>query len=362
MDGGGANVEPGKIFVGGLSWETSKEGLRAHFEKYGEVDDCVIMMDPVSKRPRGFGFVTFKDPASVKGVMTCPEHVIDSKKVDPKPATVKTETPSAMAGSQVTTKKVFVGGISSNTKEDDIRAYFSAYGTVTDVDLKYDKNTSRMRGFGFVGFETEEIVEQVCQTRFHQLNGKTVEVKRAEPRYATASAPSSFQANMAYGGANTATANYGGYGRGGAGYPYPSYGYGYGYGAAQQQQQQTHAQQYGYGASSAAYGGQSYGQFGQGAAYTAGTDRNYYTTGQQTGTGGQQQMTYGQDSSAYARNYTAGTDGYSGAAHSTAGYTGYDNQAAAASYQQYTDTQAATYGRGMAQQGGVNTYQRYGSH
>ena len=29
-------------------------------------------------------------------------------------------------------------------------------------------------GFGFVGFETEEIVEQVCQTRFHQLNGKTV--------------------------------------------------------------------------------------------------------------------------------------------------------------------------------------------
>ena len=36
-----------------------------------------------------------------------------------------------MAGSQVTTKKVFVGGISSNTKEDDIRAYFSAYGTVS---------------------------------------------------------------------------------------------------------------------------------------------------------------------------------------------------------------------------------------
>lgn len=52
-------------------------------------------------------------------------------------------------------------------------------------------------------------------------------------------------------------------------------------------------------------------------------------------------MSYGQDASAYARNYTAGTDGYSGAAHSTAGYSsGYDSQAAA-SYQQYTDSQAA---------------------
>jgi hypothetical protein len=29
-------------------------------------------------------------------------------------------------------------------------------------------------GFGFVGFETEDIVEKVVQTRFHQLNGKTV--------------------------------------------------------------------------------------------------------------------------------------------------------------------------------------------
>jgi hypothetical protein len=52
-------------------------------------------------------------------------------------------------------------------------------------------------------------------------------------------------------------------------------------------------------------------------------------------------MSYGQDSSAYARNYTTGTEGYSGAAHSTAGYTGYENQAAAASYQQYGESQAA---------------------
>lgn len=358
MDGGGASVEPGKIFVGGLSWETTKEGLKAHFEQYGVVDDCVIMVDPVTRRPRGFGFVTFKDPSSVQAVMNAPDHILDSKKVDPKPATVKNETP-APAGAQATTKKVFVGGISSQTKEEDVRAYFSHYGKVTDVDLKFDKATQRMRGFGFVGFETEEIVEQVCQTRFHQLNGKTVEVKKAEPRYATASA-TAFQNNMAAYGANAGASNYGGYGRGAAGYnPYSGYGYGYG-AAQQQQQQQTQQYAYGYGTASG-YGGQNYGQFGQGAAYTAGTDRSYYT-GQQTGTGGQQQMSYGQDSSAYARNYTQGTDGYSGAAHSTAGYSGYDNQAAAATYQQYTDSQAASYGRGMAQQRGVSSYQPYGGH
>ena len=95
----------------------------------------------------------------------------------------------------------------------------------------------------------------------------------------------------------------------------------------------------GYGAASG-YGNQSYQFGGQGGTYNAGTDRSYYT-GTQTGTGAQQQMSYSQDNSAYARNYTTATDGYSSAAHSTAGYTGYENQAAAASYQQYTDSQAA---------------------
>ena len=43
-------------------------------------------------------------------------------------------------------KKVFVGGIPSGATEEDIKTLFATYGTVTDVELKYDKATLRMRG------------------------------------------------------------------------------------------------------------------------------------------------------------------------------------------------------------------------
>ena len=46
-----------KLFLGGLSFETTDDSLREHFEKWGTLTDCVVMRDPQTKRSRGFGFV-----------------------------------------------------------------------------------------------------------------------------------------------------------------------------------------------------------------------------------------------------------------------------------------------------------------
>jgi len=48
-----------KLFVGGLSWDTSDEGLRAAFEAYGPVSEAKVITDRDTGRSRGFGFVTF---------------------------------------------------------------------------------------------------------------------------------------------------------------------------------------------------------------------------------------------------------------------------------------------------------------
>ena len=52
-----------KLFVGGLSWGTSDDGLRAAFEKFGEIVEAKVVLDRDTGRSRGFGFVTFADDA-----------------------------------------------------------------------------------------------------------------------------------------------------------------------------------------------------------------------------------------------------------------------------------------------------------
>lgn len=52
-----------KLFVGGVAWDTTEETLRGYFGKYGALTDAALMKDKYTGQPRGFGFVTFADPA-----------------------------------------------------------------------------------------------------------------------------------------------------------------------------------------------------------------------------------------------------------------------------------------------------------
>jgi RNA recognition motif-containing protein len=55
-----------KLFVGGLNWKTSDEGLLEAFERFGEISEAKVIMDRETGRSRGFGFVTFVDDAAAE--------------------------------------------------------------------------------------------------------------------------------------------------------------------------------------------------------------------------------------------------------------------------------------------------------
>lgn len=82
-----------KIFIGGLSYSTDDEKLRKYFGAYGAVQDAVVMKDPISRRSRGFGFITFCDLDSVDNALAHEPHTIDSRKVEAKRAVPRSDVP-----------------------------------------------------------------------------------------------------------------------------------------------------------------------------------------------------------------------------------------------------------------------------
>jgi cold-inducible RNA-binding protein len=58
-----------KLFVGGLSWDTTDDSLRSAFESFGEITEAKVILDRNTGRSRGFGFVTFTNEESARNAM-----------------------------------------------------------------------------------------------------------------------------------------------------------------------------------------------------------------------------------------------------------------------------------------------------
>ncbi|XP_077555356.1 heterogeneous nuclear ribonucleoprotein 27C-like isoform X4 [Haemaphysalis longicornis] len=188
------NEEQGKIFVGGLSWETTQDGLLSYFSRFGEVVDSVVMCNETG-RSRGFGFVTFRDPSCVATVLAGGPHQLDGRTVDPKSCNPRSANRAGGGGgggggsfggrggrTKGSTTKIFVGGLPATVTETDLHAFFSEYGKVTETLIMYDQEQRRSRGFGFVTFDSEDPVNQLTSQRYVDISGKQVECKRAEPK------------------------------------------------------------------------------------------------------------------------------------------------------------------------------------
>ncbi len=58
-----------KLYVGNLSWNIDTDALASIFAEHGELTDAIVLADRETGRSRGFGFVTFKDPAAARSAI-----------------------------------------------------------------------------------------------------------------------------------------------------------------------------------------------------------------------------------------------------------------------------------------------------
>jgi len=79
--------------------------------------------------------------------------------------------------------KLFVGNLSFETTENDLRDAFAAHGTVTDTCLIMDRVTNRPRGFGFVTMSTDEEAQKATDAlNGKDMGGRALTVNVAKPR------------------------------------------------------------------------------------------------------------------------------------------------------------------------------------
>ena len=78
-------------------------------------------------------------------------------------------------------KKMFVGNLSFQTTESDVRAAFEQYGAVESVAVITDRDTGRSKGFGFVEMSEEDANKAIAGLSGADLDGRALTVNEAKP-------------------------------------------------------------------------------------------------------------------------------------------------------------------------------------
>lgn len=326
-----------KLFIGGLSFETTDDSLNDYFAKYGEITDCVVIKDSESQRSKGFGFVTYATEQEADACMAERPHNLHGRQIDVKRAVSREE--SSKPGAHVQVKKCFIGGVKKGMTEDQVRNYFQQFGTISDFEVPKDRESGEPRGFAFITFDDFDVVDKLVAKRHHDIDGNQCEVKKALSKSDMDKAkshsdsrsrggfgggrggPRGGRGRGSRGGFGGRGGGYGGYdgGRGGYedGYGYDGYGNGGGY-----EQSSYGPMKGGRGGgrggarSSGPYGG-GYGSGGYGGGYGA-AKGGYGAGGDQGGYGGgyggaqDDGYGYGGASGGYGQGAPGGYGGYGG--------------------------------------------------
>ncbi|OQS03849.1 hypothetical protein THRCLA_03863 [Thraustotheca clavata] len=167
-----------KIFIRGLPWDLTSNGLREYFNKFGPVDEAIVIVDKSTGKSKGFGFLVFPDMETADIVLKAQPHEIEGRKCPCKlAATPHTEEPTPQPSNRIKNsantssaanilqpqqdvgppgdeadRKLFVRGLHWDTHAESLNAEFKKYGDIEDVTVTKDRQTGKSKGYGFIVF------------------------------------------------------------------------------------------------------------------------------------------------------------------------------------------------------------------
>ncbi|GKV20872.1 hypothetical protein SLEP1_g30922 [Rubroshorea leprosula] len=175
------------VFAYQLSIKASERDVYEFFSKAGKVRDVRLIMDRISRRSKGVGYIEFYDAMSVPMAIALCGQPLLGQPVMVKPSEAEKNlvqsTASAAGGSggqfgpySGGARRLYVGNLHHNITEDQLRLVFEAFGTVELVQLPLDE-TGHCKGYGFVQFaRLEDARNALTMNGEVQIAGRPIEV------------------------------------------------------------------------------------------------------------------------------------------------------------------------------------------
>ncbi|XP_068642254.1 UBP1-associated protein 2A-like [Aristolochia californica] len=192
-----ADLDPAhrKLFVHGLGWDTTSDKLRTFFTKYGELEDCNVVVDKNSGKSKGYGFVLFKHRRSAQKALKNPQKKVENRmtacqlaSMGPA-ATGPNSLPQVAQNSQDTlARKIYVGNVNSEISAVKLHSFFSKYGEIEEGPLGFDKQTGKSKGFALFIYKTAEGARKALEEPNKNFEGHQLYCQKATDSHKTRAA------------------------------------------------------------------------------------------------------------------------------------------------------------------------------
>ena len=169
-----------ELFVKSLSFDTTEDGLREHFEQFGELTKVKLIQS--YGRSKGLAFIEFSKPADAKKALSKSDGFsLDGREISVEFSGPRKPQEDRNAGGDGPSDTLFCGNLGFNTSEDAVHDFFKQVGSVKNVRIAMGED-GRPRGFCHVEFETSDAASAAMGLAGQMLDGRAVRLDLSNNR------------------------------------------------------------------------------------------------------------------------------------------------------------------------------------
>ena len=143
-----------RIYIGSIFFELTDTEIGAVFQVFGPIKSVMMVLDPATKRHRGYGFIEFETPdAAALAQLNMDNAELGGRHIKVgRPNNFPSDLPPGVP--RPLPNRIYVANVHELIQEDEIRAIFEAFGPLRHCNLCPDPKTiSQHRGYGYVEYE-----------------------------------------------------------------------------------------------------------------------------------------------------------------------------------------------------------------